>query len=68
MNMDSLIIPVGIYYKEIAKVKMTDCVANSWKKIWGLLIDRAYQFDFEIYDERSKDWSNAEVEVFISSN
>ena len=67
-GMDSLIIPAGSYYKEIAKGKMPDCVANSWKKIWGLLIDRAYQFDFEIYDERSKDWSDAEVEVFISSN
>jgi len=22
--------------------------------------------DFEVYDERSKDWSNAEVEVYLS--
>ncbi len=66
--MDSLIIPSGRYYKVIAKGKMPDCVADSWKKIWSLAIDRAYQFDFEIYDERSKDWSDAEVEVFVSSN
>src|SRR6185295_11625014 len=67
-GMDSLIIPVGSYYKVIAKGVMPDCVANSWKKIWSSIIDRAYQFDFEIYDERSKDWSNAEVEVFVSTN
>ena len=68
LGMDSLIIPAESYYKVIAKGKMPDCVADSWKKIWELIIDRAFQFDFEIYDERSKDWSNAEVEVFISSN
>ena len=67
-GMDSLIIPAGSYYKVIAKGKMPDCVANSWKKIWSSIIDRAYQFDFEIYDERSKDWNDAEVEVFVSSN
>ncbi len=67
-GMDSLIIPAGSYYKVIAKGKMPDCVANSWEKIWSLIIDRAYQFDFEIYNERSKDWNDAEVEIFISSN
>ena len=67
-GMDSLIIPAGSYYKVIAKGTMPDCVANSWKKIWSSINDRSYQFDFEIYDERSKDWSNAEVEIFISTN
>jgi predicted transcriptional regulator YdeE len=67
-DMDSLIIPTGSYYKVVAKGTMPDCVANAWKKIWSSISDRSYQFDFEIYDERSKDWSNAEVEVFVSSN
>jgi len=67
-GMDSLIIPAGSYYKVIAKGTMPDCVVNSWKKIWSSISDRAYQFDFEIYDERSKDWSNAEVEIFVSTN
>ncbi len=67
-GMESLLIPTKNYSKVIAKGKMPDCVANSWKDIWSWNIDRAYNFDFEKYDERSKDWSNAEVEIFVSTN
>ena len=67
-GMDNLIIPAGSFTKAIAKGKMPDCVANSWKDIWSSKTDRAYKYDFEIYDERSKDWSNAEVEIFVSIN
>ena len=67
-GMTSLIIPENDYFKLIAKGIMPDCVANSWKGIWSSKIDRAYKYDFEIYDDRSKDWSNAEVEIFVSSN
>ncbi len=65
-GMDSLIIPKGTYQKINSKGKMPDCVANTWKEIWSSNIPRAYQVDFEVYDERSKDWSNAEVEFFLS--
>src|SRR5665213_1682777 len=67
-GMASLMIPEDDYTKLIAKGKMPDCVANSWKEIWSSKIDRAYKYDFEIYDERSKDWGNAEVKIFVSSN
>jgi len=67
-GMDNLIIPAGSFTKVIAKGKMPDCVANSWKDIWSSKTDRAYKYDFEVYDERSKDWSKAEVEIFVSSN
>ena len=67
-GMDNLIIPAGSFTKVIAKGKMPDCVANSWKDIWSSKTDRAYKYDFEIYDERSKDWSNAEVEIFVSND
>ena len=65
-EMDQLIIPAGSYTKVVAKGKMPDCVANAWRDIWSSIADRAYKYDFEIYDDRSKDWSNAEVELFIS--
>lgn len=65
-GMDSLIIHDQQYEKFIAKGKMPDCVADSWKKIWKSDLSRAYQADFEIYDERSKDWNNVEVDIFIS--
>ena len=65
-GMDSLSLPAENYSKIIAKGKMPDCVSDSWKNIWASNIDRAYNCDFEVYDERSKDWSNAEVEIFVS--
>ncbi|HSV09758.1 MAG TPA: GyrI-like domain-containing protein [Hanamia sp.] len=65
-GMDGLVIPAKSFTKVIAKGKMPDCVADSWKNIWNSKIARAYQYDFEIYDERSKDWSNAEVDIFVS--
>ena len=65
-GMDSLIIPKGNYQKIIARGKMPDCIANAWKEIWASHISRAYKADFEVYDERSKDWNNAEVDIYVS--
>ncbi|HUH33323.1 MAG TPA: effector binding domain-containing protein [Daejeonella sp.] len=67
-DMQSLIIPSQNYSRVIARGKMPDCLTESWSKIWTSQIDRAYQFDFEIYDDRSHDWDDAEVEIFVSSN
>jgi predicted transcriptional regulator YdeE len=65
-GLQSLIIPKGIYHKINAKGKMPQCVVNAWKEIWNSSIPRIYQTDFEVYDERSKDWNNAEVDVYLS--
>lgn len=65
---DSLVVPSGNFIKVIAKGTMPDCVAGSWKHIWDSQIDRAYSYDFEVYDARSKDWSNAEVDIYVSKN
>ena len=67
-GMNSLVIPAGNYSKVIAKGKMPDCVANTWKEIWTSNIPRTYQIDFEVYDERSKDWNDAEVDVYLQLN
>ena len=61
-----LTIPAGSYEMISATGKMPDCVIKAWKDIWAASYARTYQFDFEVYDERSKDWSNAEVDVYIS--
>ncbi|MEX2232070.1 MAG: GyrI-like domain-containing protein [Cyclobacteriaceae bacterium] len=66
-GMDTLIIPAGQYSKVLAKGKMPDCLIDSWKEIWRSKKDRAYKSDFEIYDERSRDWNNAEVDIYLSS-
>jgi len=65
-GLDSLIIPQGTYQKISAKGEMPNCVANTWKEIWNSDIRRTYKFDFEVYDEPSKDWNNAEVDFFLS--
>jgi predicted transcriptional regulator YdeE len=65
-GLEILHIPGGFYGQITAAGKMPDCVINTWKEIWNSDIPRAYQTDFEVYDERSKDWNKAEVEVFIS--
>jgi predicted transcriptional regulator YdeE len=65
-GLDSLIIPKGAFQKITSRGVMPDCVANTWKEIWSSAIPRAYQADFEVYDERSKDWSKAEVDFYIS--
>jgi len=65
-GLNSLIIPAGVYEKIIAKGKMPDCVADAWKNIWRSNSSRAYNTDFEVYGERSKNWNDAEVDIFIS--
>ena len=65
-GLDGLKIPDGIFEKIIAKGKMPDCVVNAWKDIWNSNLPRAYNADFEVYDQRSKDWNVAEVNIFIS--
>ncbi|MEP6713788.1 MAG: GyrI-like domain-containing protein [Ferruginibacter sp.] len=65
-GLNSLTIPAGPYHKITVKGKMPDCMVNAWKEIWVTDIARTYQVDFEVYDERSKDWNNAEVEVYLS--
>jgi len=64
-GMDSLTIEKASYQQFIAKGKMPDCVADAWRQIWQTDINRAYTADFEVYDERSKDWNNAVVDIFI---
>ncbi|WP_224998787.1 GyrI-like domain-containing protein [Cesiribacter sp. SM1] len=65
-GMEHLLIPAEQYTEVVAKGKMPDCIASSWREIWSSGLERAYKYDFEVYDEKSKDWSNAEVRIFVS--
>ena len=66
IGMDSLTITKGTHQKFTAKGKMPDCIAETWKEIWNSGISRAYETDFEVYDERSRNWNDAEVDIFVS--
>jgi len=65
-GLEGITIPEGAYEKITVKGKMPDCVINAWKEIWTADYARTYQTDFEVYDERSKDWNHAEVDVYVS--
>jgi predicted transcriptional regulator YdeE len=56
----------GTYQKIIAKGKIPYCITDAWNDIWNSDIERAYKTDFEVYDARSKDWSNGEVDIYVS--
>ncbi len=45
-----------------------EAVINTWFEIWKSGLDRTFTTDFEVYDERSADMENAEVDIFISIN
>lgn len=65
-GLDSLIIPSQTYLKTVAKGVMPRCITETWKMIWSSKLPRRFGFDFETYDERSSDWNNAEVDIFVS--
>ena len=67
----TLTIPKQKYLKLTSnKGKIPDIVIDIWNKIWKMKSEdfgakRAYIADFEIYDERSHDMENAEIDVYI---
>lgn len=65
-ELDTLVIPEAKYQKFEAKGTMPQCVIDTWISIWNSDLPRAYQADFEVYGEKSQDWNNAEIEVYIS--
>ena len=65
-GLETSTIAKGTYQKINAKGKMPDCVINAWKDVWVSEIPRSFKMDFEVYNEKSKDWSNAEVELYLS--
>ena len=66
-QLEELMIPSQEYSKFTANGVMTGCVTDAWKEIWNSDTERKFGFDFEVYDERSQDWSNAEVDIYIST-
>ncbi len=63
----SKVVKAGKYSKFIAKGDLNKGVVyNAWGKIWQINSDRAYDTDFEVYGEKAKDSSNAEVEIFVA--
>lgn len=43
-------------------------VVNTWETIWKANLDRSFTTDFEVYDERSENMDNPEVDIFVALN
>jgi predicted transcriptional regulator YdeE len=65
-GLKKLVVTKGNFMKFVAKGTIPNCISETWKTIWASEIKRAYQADFEVYDERSANWNDAEVDVFVS--
>lgn len=65
-GMGTLTIPASTYSTFLAKGKMPNCVAVCWQNIWATKLPRKYSADFEVYGQKSQNWENAEVDVFIA--
>lgn len=66
-----LIIPTATYQKfTMPSGKMPDVVIQAWQEIWKMTAEdfegqRAYQADFEVYDERAMDPAQSTVDIYI---
>ena len=65
-GLQSISIPTQNYTVITAKGKMPDGVATTWEDIWKSDINREYGYDFEVYTILSPDWSDAQVDIYIS--
>ena len=66
LALQTLTIPAGDYQKIVASGKLPESVSNAWENIWQSDLQRSFQVDFEVYDERCKDGNNAEVDIYVS--
>lgn len=65
-RMQALTIPAGTYQKVEVNGQMPQCIGEGWQGIWASEIHRSFKTDFEVYDEQSRDWSNATLDIFLS--
>lgn len=72
-NLETITIPAQSYAKfTSAPGVIPNVVINMWQRIWQMTPidlggDRAYQADFEIYDNRSMNPQNAIVDIYIGT-
>lgn len=74
VELKKLTIPAARYQKfTTPSGKMPDVVIDAWQQIWKMTPDdlegqRAYQADFEIYDQRAMDPANTSLDIYIGIN
>lgn len=53
----------------IAKWTMPEAVATTWQEIWknDNELNRSYIYDYEVYWEKSQNWEDSEVDIYIGT-
>lgn len=70
-HFQKLIIPASKYQKfTTSEGKMPNVVITAWQQIWQMSSadfggNRAYQADFELYDQRASNPDNASLDIYI---
>lgn len=70
-DLQQLTIPSSKYQKFTTPAgKMPEVVINAWQQIWKMSAEdfggkRAYVADFEVYDQRASDPTNAILDIYI---
>ena len=70
-ELQKLTIPAAKYQRfTTPSGKMPEVVINAWQQIWQMTSEdfegnRAYIADFEVYDQRASDPTNASLDVYI---
>lgn len=59
-------VPAQSYAMTTAKGPMPGAVVEAWQAIWNSELKRAFTADFEVYDQRAADPSNAEVDIYTA--
>lgn len=73
-ELQQLTIPAAKYQKfTTPQGKIPEIVINAWQQIWEMSAndfggERAYVADFEIYDQRANDPTNASLDIYIGLN
>ena len=64
----SKIIPASKYQVYKSTGNLSETLGKTWEGIWSSEIDRRYSADFDIYGEKAMDFSNGEVDSYVSVN
>ena len=68
-GMVAISIDGGTYTEFLSKGNLTEGVVfNEWLKIWKMDLNRKYTTDFEVYDERAQNPTDAEVAIYVATN
>lgn len=65
-GLDEICIPDQSYDRVTVKGQIPHCIREALEQIWQEKKQRKFEFDFEVYDERSANWDKAEIEIYIS--